>query len=43
MMNHHSSLMEINIQGNILIKETLANITEKKQQVVVYWENIKKL
>lgn len=29
MMNHHSSLMEINIQGNILIKETLVNITEK--------------
>lgn len=42
MMNHYSSLMEINNQGNIK-KEALAYILEKKQQMVASWENIKKL
>ena len=43
MMTHYSSLMEINNQGNILRKGTLAYILEKKQQVVASWENIKKV
>ena len=43
MMNHYSSVMEINNQGNILRKGTLAYILEKKQQVVASWQNIKKL